>query len=306
MTRIVDLFSGWGGFSLGAEMAGARVVWAGNHWPLAVRAHEMNHPSTVHVCQDLRQADWSALPAHEGLVAGPACPGYSTAAQPARKHNATVRARHEDLRTTPWAVVDCAEETRPRFAVVENVVAFRRWPLFGTWCEAWRILGYDVHEHVVRASLTGVPQRRDRLFVIATRVDVDLSGLHDARETPFGPCIDWGADARWSRVADASPRVRERVAKGRRNHGRRFLTQHVTGHPGVGLDEPIRTITTKDQWAIVDGARYRPLTLRENARAMGFPDSYGWPAGVRRRDVVKGLGNAVCPPVARRLVERFL
>lgn len=92
--------------------------------------------------------------------------------------------------------------------------------------------------------------------------------------------------------------------RGRKNFGRRFLTQHVTGHPGVPLDEPIRTITTKDQWALVDGDIYRPLTVRETARAMGFPDSYRWPDGSSRRDCMTGLGNAVCPPVAKALIER--
>lgn len=34
--RAVDLFAGWGGFTCAAEQAGVSVVWAANHWPLAV------------------------------------------------------------------------------------------------------------------------------------------------------------------------------------------------------------------------------------------------------------------------------
>ena len=71
------------------------------------------------------------------------------------------------------------------------------------------------------------------------------------------------------------------------------------------LGEPIRTITTKDQWTLVDGDQYRPLTIREHARAMGFPDSYELPQA-SRSDVIKGLGNAVCPPVARDIVGAVL
>ena len=74
---------------------------------------------------------------------------------------------------------------------------------------------------------------------------------------------------------------------------------------GVPLDQPIRTITTKDQWALVDGDRYRRLSIRENTLAMGFPPDYGWPDGATRKDIIKGLGNAVPPPVARTLIERF-
>ena len=75
---------------------------------------------------------------------------------------------------------------------------------------------------------------------------------------------------------------------------------------GVGLHEPIRTITGGDQWAVVDGDRYRSLTLRETARAMGFPEDYQWPAGATRRSVVLGFGNAVCPGPARDLVSAVM
>ena len=295
--KAVDLFAGWGGFTEGATQAGISVVWAANHWQIAVDAHAMNHPDALHVCQDLRQADWSLLPEYDLLLASPACQGHSQASQPKR------RRYHDALRATAWSVVDCADITAPRAIVVENVVDFRRWRLYPVWRSALEALGYTLAEHVIRASHFGTPQRRDRLFIVATHRAVSLD-LSPAPELPFGPCIEWDAPARWRPVAGASERVRERIAKGRRNHGARFLTQHVTGHPGVHLAEPIRTITTKDQWAIVDGERYRPLTVRENARAMGFPDSYRWPESTGRRDQIKGLGNAVCPPVARALVEQ--
>lgn len=294
--KAIDLFAGWGGFSLGAEQAGAMLVWAANHWPLAVEAHAANHPSARHVCQDLRQADWTALPDFDLLLASPACQGHSQASQPRR------RRYHDALRATAWAVVDCADITAPRAIVVENVADFRRWRLYPVWRAALEALGYHLEELDLRASLFGAPQRRDRLFVVATRGPKALDLEPSASELPFGPCVEWDAPVTWRPVATASERVRERIAKGRRNHGRRFLTQHVTGHPGVGLDEPIRTITTKDQWAIVDGDRYRPLTVRETARAMGFPDSYRWPEGATRRDQIRGLGNAVCVPQARALV----
>lgn len=301
--KAIDLFAGWGGFTLGAEQAGATVVWAGNHWPLAVEAHAQNHPRTRHVCQDLRQADWTALPDYDLLLASPACQGHSQAAQPARRGDRMAR-HHDALRATAWAVVDCAEVTLPKALVVENVRDFRRWTLYPVWRQALTLLGYRLEEHVITASWHGVPQRRERLFVVGTRGRRPRLALERTQlEAPFGPCLEREA-ANWRPVAKAIPRVLERIERGRRNHGRRFLTQHVTGHPGVALNEPIRTITTKDQWALVDGDRYRPLTVRENARAMGFPDSYTWPKSTRREQVT-GIGNAVCPPVARRIVERL-
>ncbi len=291
--KAIDLFAGWGGFTEGAEAAGIEVVYAANHWPLAVEAHAKNHPGVRHECQDLRQADWSKLPAYDLLLASPACQGHSTASQPGR------RAYHDALRATAWAVVDCADVTEPKAILVENVPAFKAWRLFPQWKASLETLGYHVTEETIDARWHGVPQRRKRLFIAATR----KPGFRFARpsgaivEPAFGPCIEWGA-GRWRPIAGAREDARARMLAARTKHGPRFLSQHTTGHPGVSLDESIRTITTKDQWVIVDGDSYRPLTVREYARAMGFRDGYSWPDTATRIDTIKGLGNAVSPPVA--------
>lgn len=74
MTTAIDLFAGLGGWSTGASMAGVQVLWAANHWPEAVQWHANNHPDTQHVCQDLHQADWTQVPAHDLLLASPLLP----------------------------------------------------------------------------------------------------------------------------------------------------------------------------------------------------------------------------------------
>jgi DNA (cytosine-5)-methyltransferase 1 len=80
--RAVDLFAGLGGFTEGATRAGVQVVWAANHWKAAVDVHARNHPHTDHACQDLRQADWGSVPAHDLLLASPACQGHSRTCRP--------------------------------------------------------------------------------------------------------------------------------------------------------------------------------------------------------------------------------
>jgi len=295
--RAVDLFSGWGGFTLGAQMAGIEVVYAANHWRLAVDVHAANHPTVAHECQDLRQADWTRLPKYDLLLAAPACQPHSSASQPGR------RPYHDEMRATAWAVVDCAEVTRPRALVVENVVSFLHWKLYPVWSEALRVLGYTLTECRVTAADHGVPQLRERLFVVGLRRGRLAMPARPRSRPPFAPCIERGGS--WRPVSEASPDARERIRAGSRL-GRRYLIQHTTGHRGIPLTEPIRTITTKDQWAIVSGDRYRPLTLREYARGMGFPDSYTWPDGLARNVVTRGLGNAVSPPVGRDVVRAIM
>jgi DNA (cytosine-5)-methyltransferase 1 len=312
--KAIDLFAGWGGFTLGASQAGIEVVYAANHWPLAVEAHAANHPGAQHVCQDLRQADWASLPDFDLLLASPACQGHSTAAQPGRAASGTTRRSHDALRATAWAVLDCAEVTMPRAIVVENVPDFANWgaphdpksgALFRHWLQGFEILGYRMQVKRLRASHFGVPQRRDRLFVIGTRTDVELDFDVETDEPGFGPSIEWD-QGNWRRI-DAMPKryrgAQQRLRTASERFGRSTVMQ-VSHHRGLPLSEPLRTVTTKDQWAVVDGELYRPLTVRETARAMGFPDDYGWPEHASRKDAIKGLGNAVCPPVARAVVER--
>lgn len=304
-TRAVDLFAGWGGFTAGATAAGVNVVWAANHWRLAVEAHAQNHPDTAHSCQDLSaDTDFSRLPDFDLLLASPACQGHSQAAQPSRARSDRARRHHDKLRATALAVIGCADLCEPKAIVVENVLDFRRWRLYPGWCDMLREIGYTIQELVVRASHLDVPQRRDRLFVVATKRGEAIQ-LPKREEPPIGPCIDWDdPEPWWYPVRDATEAVKGRIAKGRRRCGTRFLSQHVTGHPGVHLDEPMRTITTKDQWIAVDGRYYRPLTVREYARGMGFADDYGWPPSASRKQCIAGLGNAVPPPVAREVVTR--
>lgn len=301
----IDLFAGWGGFTEGAEKAGARVVWAANHWRLAVDAHALNHPKTAHVCQDLRQADWSRLPPYGLLLAAPACQGHSNASQPGR------RGYHDALRATAWAVVDCAEVSAPEALIVENVLQFRRWKLYPRWRQCLEDLGFELTENVVTASWHGVPQRRTRLFIVGTRGKPFTFRQEPKAEPAFGPCVDWD-EGDWRPFSAARGEgARERLRQASRRYGR-AIVQHVSvstnakAATGLSLDEPIRTITTQDQWCVVSGKRYRPLTVRETARAMGFRDGYRWPEHSGRREAIRGLGNAVCPPVATELVGQLL
>lgn len=289
--KAIDLFSGFGGFTEGARQAGVEVVYAANHWQTAVSVHASNYPGAVHECQDLRQADWTKIPRFDILLAAPACQGNSRCSQPKR------RAYHDALRATAWAVVDCADVTEPKAIVVENVPDIRKWRLYPDWRAALERIGYRLTERIVMATDHGVPQLRERLFIFGLLNGKEPAPLPQWGHWPaFRPHLQAGGD--WRSTKLASPGARRRIEAGKRL-GKRYLVQHVTGHRGISLDEPIRTITTKDQWAVVNGDRYRPLTLREYARGMGFPESYKWPAVLPRSTVTLGLGNAVCPPVGR-------
>lgn len=318
--RVVDLFAGWGGATLGAQMAGAQTVLAVNHCPLAVQAHVQNHPGVKHVCQDVRSMDWRDLPEYDLLLAGPSCPGFSSAGQPRRTGG--VQVKHAEMRETVWSVLDCIKATLPNAFIVENVKGFWDWDQYPQWRAELVRLGYGVEERLVNAAHHGVPQLRERLFVVGTRgraPELDLPGSKILRREgrpvvqgaaprapAFGPCISWRSGT-WKKMSDMLPRyhkARARLEAARALHGGRCIVHHGWhGHKGLPLSEPLRTITTGNQWVVVDKDRYRPLTRRENARGMGFPDWYTWPASANRKDTIRGLGNAWVPAVGAALVR---
>lgn len=311
--KAIDLFAGAGGFTEGAEQVPrprVRVVWAGNHWKLAVETHNRNHPSVLHSCQDLHQADWRVIPSMDIVLASPACTGHSQAASAVGKGQRGRAPMHDALRSTAWAVVSCLEVHRPPAALVENVPEFTKWILYPAWEQAMEALGYALHVNTFDAAEFGVPQNRKRIFITAVRAKKPLILESPKLEpVPFADCIDHSVDT-WAPVSGKPPAVKGRVAKGRRSFPRgMFVTQHVTGHPGRSIERPLATITTKHQLALVREGRWgdemRMLTVDELRCAMGFPDDY-WLPKDRVCDSVKLLGNAVCPPVARELVQQVV
>lgn len=296
--KAVDLFAGIGGNTEGARMANVPVVWAANHWPLAVEWHSANHPETVHACQDLQQADFRDAPQHDLLMASPACQGHSPARGKDKPH-------HDAQRATAWAVVTCAELHRPAVVMVENVTAFaERWVLFPAWCAAMHALGYALSFNRVDAADHGVPQNRERLFIVATRskhpIELDLP-----RRPHVGASnvIDFATGV-WSPVAGHVPATLARVAAGRRSFGERFLAPYYgsgSGETGRDIARPIGTLTTRDRWAVIDGDRMRMISRAESIAFMGFPADYRLPTQVKEAKHL--LGNAVCPLVARDVIN---
>ena len=289
----VDLFAGCGGMTEGASAAGVEVVWAANHNPVACDFYHRNHPRARTVCQDLHQADWSAVPEHDILLASPCCQGHSPARGKDRPH-------HDTQRSTAWAVVSCAEAHRESLVVVENVPSFLKWDLYPSWLHAMTALGYAVAPHIVDAADHGVPQNRVRLFLVCTRSRHPLElALPKRPHVSANSFIQWDRYT-WSPIdkPGRSKATLERIAQGRVQHGRRFVAPYYgsgSGKGGRSIDRPIGTIPTVDRWSVIDGDRMRMLHREEVRVAMGFRASYHLPT--RQRAAVQLLGNAVPPQV---------
>lgn len=300
--KAIDLFAGLGGFTEAARLNDINVVWAANHWEIAVDYHKKNHPDVEHVCQDLKQANWHQVPAHDLLLASPACQGHSRA-------KGTEKSHHDDSRATAWAVVDCLEVHFPALAIVENVPDLIKWRLFPVWKSAIEALGYSVSPHVVDCADLGVPQSRPRVFIICTKSQHPIKlKLPKYRHIGADTLIEWDQH-RWSNIVKPgrSPATLSRVARGRESFGRRFVMPYYgsgSGMTGRCLSRPVGTITTRDRWAVVDGDRMRMFQPSECRKAMSFNDDYQLPKNSKM--AVHLLGNAVPPLSASEIIQATL
>ncbi|MBE7190902.1 MAG: DNA cytosine methyltransferase [Gordonia polyisoprenivorans] len=192
----LDLFSGFGGLTLGIEKAGFTTILAANHNSYKVEVHEANHPTVEHWIADLINTDVPAyhsvrdLPRAELLVAGVTCTNHSQAntkkayAQgmslfdlddPDFEERVT---RSERDRATANCVLHYADHHHPLMILVECTTELQSWgpaipgrrkvgdgSTYRWWLGEFAKLGYAHRVLYLNSMFFGVPQSRDRLYI---------------------------------------------------------------------------------------------------------------------------------------------
>ena len=311
--RALDLFAGGGGSSCGAVTAGVDVVAAIDAWELACTTYEDNNPEAHVYHKTCEELDPARIRKEVGeidlILASPECTNHTCAKGKGK--------RSEASRNTAFQVSRYAAVLKPRWIIVENVIQMRAWRRYDEFVRELETAGYQVAPHVFNAADFGVPQSRRRLFLVC-----QLDSPPPAIEPPnldrksAKDIIDKNGAYRFSPLWDerrAVPTL-ERAERAIAELGEHqpFLLVYY-GSDGAGgwqkVGAPLRTITTLDRFAYVklkDGEhQMRMLQVPELQLAMGFPSEYKLAHG-SRRDRIKLLGNAVCPPVMCHIIKTLL
>jgi len=314
LIRALDLFCGVGGSSCGAFAAGVEIVAGIDMWPIATSTYASNFNDAHVITERLEDLDLNSLRRQVGtidiLLASPECTNHSCA-----KGGAP---RSESSRATAMHVVKFAEALQPRWIMLENVVYMKPWSRYGELKQRLRCIGYHLEEYILDASEFGVPQTRRRLFLVGDRKKKPNSSVNKlemkvkSATSILDPPGVWKTSPLF-KDKRAVPTV-ERAKRGFQVLGDKasFLLVYY-GSDGSGgwqpLSRPLRTVTTIDRFALVEHEgrvpRMRMLQVPELKRAMGFDENFNMPYGTRR-DRVKLLGNAVCPPVAKAVVQTLI
>lgn len=161
--RYIDLFSGAGGWSCGLDLAGFTHVASYDINPPACETARSNLKEGSVEVADLRKADLSSHAGIDLVVGSPPCQGFS---------NEGYKQKNDPRNSLVEVFLDLIERLKPRTFLFENVPGFQR--LYkGSYYHRLRDrltqLDYRWQDMLVDASLHGVPQRRIRFFVVASK-----------------------------------------------------------------------------------------------------------------------------------------
>lgn len=180
MPKVLDLFSGVGGMSLGASQAGFTVIGAVELDPIAISSHQVNFPKTAHM-----NADISTLKSQDflesfkikkgeltGIIGGPPCQGFSTMGKQ------SVGDPRNSLFIHFFRIVN---ELTPDFFVAENVPGILDQKFDNIREEALKLVSrsYDIYEPLqISANEVGAPTTRKRIFFVGVKKQNNIS-LYD-------------------------------------------------------------------------------------------------------------------------------
>ncbi|MCK9250709.1 MAG: DNA cytosine methyltransferase [Solirubrobacteraceae bacterium] len=327
--RVVDLFAGCGGMTLGFEATDRfRSIFAVEFEKAAAETYRTNfgdHVAAIPI------EDVAEFPEADVLIGGPPCQGFSPL---------NMRGVGMERRSLWREYLRALKQSAPGVFVMENVPELLKSSEYLEFRAAATRLGYDVEGQVLNAADFGVPQRRRRAIVIGSRVGPVVWPEVTHQKSEGGPLLRWQsfADAvvglplvpdgeNWHRPRNPRPLSIERYktipgeGEGRFDLAARrpditpacWLRKPAGSTDVFGRlwwDRPAFTIRTEfykpEKGRYLHPQEHRPITVREAARCMTFPDSFTFPEDQSMTAVAKQVGNAVPPRLAERLAEAVL
>jgi DNA (cytosine-5)-methyltransferase 1 len=295
----IDLFAGIGGMRLALTRAGGRCVFSSEIDRFAAETYECNFGTRP--AGDIREITADLIPEHDCLVAGFPCQPFS---------HAGLKRGFDDTRGTLFFEIQrVLEHHRPRILLLENVKGFVGHDQGRTYSTVKQVLeqiGYRVHSKVLNASDFGLPQNRERIFIVGLRDDVlgdhefsfpapprTITRLGDILERGRLPDRYYISDKLWR---SHKKRLIEHRRKGN-GFGYRIFTRDSTRTSTLSA----RYYKDGSEILIETTRNPRRLTPREAARLQGFPDDFVIP--VSDTQAYKQFGNSVAIPVVEAIAH---
>lgn len=335
--KIIDLFCGAGGLSLGFEKAGFEIELAVDMWDDAIKTYNHNHKHKVAECRDIHDLSDEYLSSLQGkitgVIGGPPCQGYSTVG------TRNVNDPRNHLYLEYCRVV---EKIDPKFFLIENVrglLTLGKGVFKDDIIDRFSKLGYKVSYKLLNASDYGVPQNRYRVFFIGIKdncfefpdkFSYKVSCKEALSDLPSLDVYDLFSDIYSSEPLNkyqelmryASPELTNHEPTRHTNQTKEIISMIPDGGKISDLPEeywsirkynkafqrmnsnlPSNTIDTGHR-NYFHYEESRVPSVRESARIQSFPDDFEFLGS--KTSQYKQVGNAVPPLLAEVIAKQIL
>lgn len=297
--KFIDLFAGIGGMRLPFEILGGKCVFTSEIDKFARQTYEANF--TGEVAGDITKIKEEEIPRHDLLLAGFPCQSFSQAG---------LKKGFGDTRGTMFfEVARILAHHKPNYFLLENVKGLKNHDGGQTLKVMLNILsnlGYKTHCKVLNAKDFGVPQNRERIFLVGTRG----ANLSYSFPKPTNKLVKLG-DILQRQVEDKYT-LSDKLWRGHQDRKAKALAKgYGFGYSLFNAQSPYSNSITaryyKDGSEILiaqeDNKNPRRLTPREAANLQGFPGSFKIP--VSDTQAYKQFGNSVAVPVIVSLAKQI-
>ena len=297
--RFIDLFAGIGGIRIPFDALGGRCVFSSEIDKFARETYRANFGEEPH--GDITQITPCEIPSFDLLLAGFPCQPFSQAG---------LQKGFDDTRGTLFFyIAKIIEHHRPSVVFLENVKRLKthdKGKTYKVMQEVLENLGYIVSSQILAAKDFGVPQNRERIYIIALK-----KGGHFKFPTPpfaktkVGDILEDHVGDKYT-ISDRLWQGHQRRKKEHQNKGNGF--GYSLFHPQSPYTNTISARYYKDGSEIlIDqtkiGRNPRKITPREAARLQGFPDNFK--ITVSDVQAYKQFGNSVCVPVIKAIAAQL-
>lgn len=303
MIKIIDLFAGVGGIRKGIENAygqdNVECVFSSEINKFAVQTYKANH-NNENVHGDITLVNEKDIPDHDILLGGFPCQAFSMAGK---------GLGFADTRGTLFFEIErILKEKKPKTFLLENVkrlVTHDKGNTFKVIIDKLEGLGYKVFHKVLRARDFGVPQNRERIFIVGfLDHSIDFEFPEPLKiNTKVGDILDDNVDPKYT-ISDKLWLGHQTRKLNNKANGKGFGYQMVTHDSSYTGTLSARY--NKDGSEILiyqEGKNPRKLTPREAARLQGFPEDFIIP--VSNAQAYKQFGNSVCVPVITAIASEI-
>ena len=304
--KAIDLFAGAGGTALGLENSGIKHLMLNEFDKNAAETLRLNKPKWNVIEDDVANIDFTVYKDKVDIIEGGfPCQAFSYAGK---------KMGFEDTRGTLfYQFARAVKEAQPKVAIGENVrglLTHENGNTLRSMIKILQDLGYDVAYRILRAQYFDVPQKRERLVIIAVRKDLGLQIFYPREKDYTISLREAIGDKPKSEGQEYSGRkkeIMELVPEGgywrslpEQLQKEYMMTSYYMGGGKTGMarrlawDEPSLTLTctpAQKQTERCHPDETRPLNVREYARIQTFPDEWKFAGSVSAQ--YKQIGNAV-------------